>query len=267
MRNLIIFCSIANLTFYLFSFKTTQPDPIQAPTISAPIKAQKPDTGAEVYAGRNDKEPQKTKYNNYGLPIGRNWLTRAESKGQHIKSPEVKARFKKWKKNYQNQFIKFFGAECQKEYQNPKFKSIPAALVIAQSILESNYGLSRLAAEGNNLFGVKFRGKKSDLIKGGYLLAFDDGPNNKFTRFVSQWAALRNQSYLLLKYGKRIKAKNPTLNDWLTALCGGLTIEQSKRHVKKGGTVYATSCYKGAKCYGEKLRDIIKFYNLEKYNN
>ena len=135
------------------------------------------------------------------------------------------------------------------------------------AILESNYGLSRLAAEGNNLFGVKFRGKKSDLIKGGYILAFDDGPNNKFTRFVSQWAALRNQSYLLLKYGKRIKAKNPNLNDWLTALCGGLTIEQSKRHVKKGGTVYATSCYKGGKCYGEKLKDIIKFYNLEKYNN
>ena len=267
MKNLILFCAIANLTFYLFSFDKSQPEPIQAPIITAPIKTQTPETGAEVYAGRNDKEPEKTKYNNYGLPIGRNWLTRAESKGQHITSPEVKARFKKWKKNYQKQFIKFFGAECQKEYKNPQFKSIPAALVIAMAILESNYGLSRLAAEGNNLFGVKKKGQKhNNLIKKGYILAFDDGPNNKFTRFVSQWAALRNQSYLLLKYRKRIKAQNPNLNDWLTALCGGLTIQQSKKHVDNGGTVYATSCYKGAKCYGEKLRTIIKTYNLEKFN-
>jgi len=241
------------------------------------LKVFKPKT--EIYAGRFDKKPKKTKYNNYGLPIGRNWLTRKESKGQHIKDPIVKKRFKKWKENYKKQFIKFFGAECKKEYQNEKFKTIPPALVIAQSILESNFGLSRLASEGNNLFGVKFRGKKANnLIKRGFILAYDDGPNNKFTRFVSQWAALRSQSYLLLKYGKRIKSKNPTLNDWLNALCGGLTIEESKNFVVgsgqyknrktwNGGTVYATSCFKGAKCYGEKLRDIIKFYNLERFNN
>ena len=84
MKNLIIFCAITNLTFYLFSFNKSQPEPIQAPKISAPIKTETPETGAEVYAGRNDKEPEKTKYNNYGLPIGRSWLTRAESKGQHI---------------------------------------------------------------------------------------------------------------------------------------------------------------------------------------
>jgi flagellum-specific peptidoglycan hydrolase FlgJ len=231
------------------------------------LKVFKPKT--EIYAGRFDKKPKKTKYNNLGLPIGRNWLTRDESKGKHLKDPIVKKRFKKWKANYQKQFIMFFGAECKKEYQNEKFKTIPPALVIAQAILESNFGLSRLASKGNNnLFGVKYTGKKrKDLIKNGFILAYDDGPNNKFTRFVSQWTALRNQSYLLLKYGKRIKAKNPTLNDWLNALCGGLTIEESKKHVKNGGTVYATSCYKGAKCYGEKLRDIIKIYNLERFNN
>ena len=229
------------------------------------LKVFKPKT--EIYAGRFDKKPKKTKYNDFGLPIGRNWLTRNESKGKHIKNPIVKKRFKKWKENYQKQFIMYFGAECKKEYKNEKFKTIPPALVIAQAILESNYGLSRLASEGNNLFGVKFRGKKANnLIKRGFMLAYDDGPNNKFTRFVSQWAALRCQSYLLLKYGKRIKSKNPTLNDWLNALCGGLTIEESKRHVKNGGTVYATSCFKG-KCYADKLRDIIKNYNLEKYNN
>jgi flagellum-specific peptidoglycan hydrolase FlgJ len=222
----------------------------------------------EIYAGRFDKKPKKTKYNKNGLPIGRSWLTRDESKGKHIKSLIVKKRFKEWKKNYQTQFIKFFGAECKKEYQNEKFKTIPPALVIAQAILESNFALSRLASKGNNnLFGVKYRGqKRKDLIKAGYLLAYDDGPNNKFTRFVSQWAALRNQSYLLLKYGKRIKSKNPNLNDWLNALCGGLTIEESKQHVKNGGTVYATSCFKG-KCYADKLRDIINFYNLERFNN
>ena len=241
------------------------------------LKVFKPKT--EIYAGRFDKKPKKTKYNDFGLPIGRNWLTRNESKGKHIKNPIVKKRFKKWKENYQKQFIMYFGAECKKEYQNEKFKTIPPALVIAQAILESNYGLSRLASEGNNLFGVKFRGKKANnLIKRGFMLAYDDGPNNKFTRFVSQWAALRCQSYLLLnKYGKRIKGR-PTLEKWLDALCGGLTIEESRifvigsgdynnRKTWDGGSVYATSCFKGKKCYADKLRDIIKNYNLEKYNN
>ena len=32
---------------------------------------------------------------------------------------------------------------------------LPVTLVVAQSILESNWGKSRFAVEGNNLFGIK----------------------------------------------------------------------------------------------------------------
>ena len=41
--------------------------------------------------------------------------------------------------------------------------------------------------------------------------------------------------------------------------------KDSKKYVSEGGTVYATSCLKG-KCYGQKLKDIIDFYNLEKFD-
>ena len=37
----------------------------------------------------------------------------------------------------------------------PAYQRVPIELVVAQSILESNYGKSRFALEGNNLFGIK----------------------------------------------------------------------------------------------------------------
>ena len=36
-----------------------------------------------------------------------------------------------------------------------KYERIPTELIIAQAVLESNYGKSRFAKEGNNLFGIR----------------------------------------------------------------------------------------------------------------
>jgi hypothetical protein len=47
---------------------------------------------------------------------------------------------------------------------NAKDSGIPASLTIAQAALESNWGASRLAAEGNNLFGMKGSGPAGSLI-------------------------------------------------------------------------------------------------------
>ena len=46
---------------------------------------------------------------------------------------------------------------CAVEYNSmiEPYYRLPVTLVVAQSILESNWGRSRFAVEGNNLFGVK----------------------------------------------------------------------------------------------------------------
>ncbi len=207
-----------------------------------------------IWAGTKDKTP-KTQYNTMGLPTNRLWLTSKEWRGKHIRNQIVKSRFKAWKKIHIESFIKFFGAEAKKE--SKVYPAIPPALYVAQCILESNFALSRLAVTGNNLYGHKYRGQKD-----GFLIAADDGPNDKFTKFKSQWFSLRSHSKLLMnRYHKRIKG-TPTLEKWLGALCGGNTPAQSRKYRKKGGKVYATSCLCG-EGYGQKLKRIIKYYNLE----
>jgi uncharacterized FlgJ-related protein len=46
---------------------------------------------------------------------------------------------------------------CAVEYNSmiEPYYRLPVTLVVAQSILESNWGKSRFAVEGNNLFGIK----------------------------------------------------------------------------------------------------------------
>jgi len=221
---------------------------------SASNKAQKQQLKS-IWAGTKDKTPE-TQYNTMGLPVDRLWLTSKEWRGKHIPNHIVKSRFKAWKKIHIESFIKFFTAAAREE--SGVYKDIPPALYIAQAILESNFGLSRLAVTGNNLYGHKYHGKTD-----GFLVVNDDSPTDKFeSGFKSQWHSIRSHSKLLMnRYHKRIKG-TPTLEKWLGALCGGNTPAQSRKYRKKGGKVYATSCLCG-EGYGQKLKRIIKYYNLE----
>ena len=45
----------------------------------------------------------------------------------------------------------------------PKNKHINTELIVAQAIVESNYGMSRFATEGNNLFGIRVWSKEGML--------------------------------------------------------------------------------------------------------
>jgi len=211
----------------------------------------------EVYAGRYDN--QKSGYTIMGLPSNRKWLTCAEWRGDHIQdsSLRVRSNFSKWKESHKIQFIKSWAIYANTEQ---KATGVPASIIIAQAILESNWGLSRLAVEANNYFGHKYRGTNKNFI-----VAADDTPNDKFSKYNSVWWSIRNHSNILCgMYKGRLKGNK--LNDWLEALCGGMSIETSRRFVKNGGMVYATSCYKGTECYSKKLKRIINYYKLYKYD-
>lgn len=227
------------------------------------IKISLVDTQA-VYAGRYDTVPtnstkvksNKSKYFKNGSPIGRNWLTLDEWKGNHCKSFAQRKAFKKWKRHQIDSFIEYMSQAAVVETR--VFPDIPPELIVAQAILESNFGKSKLASQANNYFGHKYRGNNANL----FVVAHDDSPYDKFSIYRSTWFSLRGHSHLLMnKYRKRISGK-PTLNNWLYALCGGLTAEQSKEWRDKGNTVYATSCLTDV-CYSQKLKSIINIYSLK----
>ena len=136
---------------------------------------------------------------------------------------------------------------------------IPASLIVAQAVLESNYGESRLAKQANNFFGHKWRPSHGNR----WILADDDQPKERFTKYASRWASINAHTRILMSplYWGRLKGK-PTLENWLNALCGNSNSVESKKFVKRGGSVYATACYNS--CYACKLRGIIKQWNLDK---
>jgi uncharacterized FlgJ-related protein len=233
---------------------------------------------SDIYAGRTE-ETKNTQYNSLGLPTDRYWLSRNEWQGKHIKKMPLDNakkrllmnRFKEWKRGHMQSFIDEMLRAAVKERET--FPKIPPSLIAAQAIIETNFGLSRLALEGNNYFGHKYRGK--DTSK--FLIAADDSPTDRFTKYKSTWYSLRHhtRNVLMRLYYPRIKGK-ADLDGWLEALCGATNTEESLKFVvgtgnpKKprtwnGGYTYATSCFKG-KCYSQKLAEIIKTYNLDLFD-
>ena len=269
---ILSFAFICVLTAFYSQSHTNTPNQKETPTQADSIEIVKylydtnivaPDDPF-IYAGRFDETPS-TQYNSLALPSDRYWLTSSEWHGEHIKAMDISKndrdrlmiRFKTWKKIHIDDFIKRMSTVAMDEQ---RLHGIPASIIIAQSVLESNFGLSRLAVNGNNIFGHKYRGSNKDK----FMIVHDDSPTDRFTKFKSEWFSIRCHTLLLKnKYGKRVKSN--TVDGWLNALCGGMTLAESKQHVARGGFVYATSCYKG-QCYVDKLKNIINTYNLTQYD-
>lgn len=121
---------------------------------------------------------------------------------------------------------------------------IPASITLAQGLLESNAGESKLALESNNHFGIKCRRKCKGCTCRNYT---DDDVYDMFRVFESAWESYEEHSVLLTssryehlqKYGKDFKS-------WAYGL-------------KRAG--YATD-----KTYGQKLIRLIKNLDLDRYD-
>ncbi|MBI1306453.1 MAG: LysM peptidoglycan-binding domain-containing protein [Bacteroidetes bacterium] len=70
---------------------------------------------------------------------------------------------------------------------------VPASITLAQGMLESSYGNSRLAREGNNHFGIKCKGDWN----GKTIRADDDAPNECFRAYNSALESYRDHSDFL----------------------------------------------------------------------
>lgn len=138
-------------------------------------------------------------------------------------------------------YIKRFYHVAQAEQKRYK---IPASITLAQALLESTAGKSRLANQNNNHFGIKCF---SNSCKKGHCTNFhDDNHKDFFRKFNGSWYSFREHSKLLQK--KRYKScyKCQTIECWA-------------KELRKNG--YATD-----KNYHKKIISLIEKFNLKKYD-
>ena len=122
---------------------------------------------------------------------------------------------------------------------------IPASITLAQGLLESRAGQSRLALEAHNHFGIKVGGSWT----GPYILKDDDAPNEKFRKYGSARESYIDHS-LFLRDNRRYSSLFQLSTDDYEGWAWGL---------KRCG--YATSF-----TYAQSLIKIIELYDLAEYD-
>ena len=121
---------------------------------------------------------------------------------------------------------------------------IPASITLAQGLLESGAGRSRLATEANNHFGIKVPGGWT----GPYILVDDDRPREKFRKYRTVQESYEDHSLFLKKprYSRLFTYHITDYKSWARGLkaCG-----------------YATS-----PTYAQSLIRIIEMYSLHQFD-
>jgi len=129
--------------------------------------------------------------------------------------------------------------------QHQKQYKIPASIKLAQGILESDAGRSRLARQANNHFGIKCK----EEWRGGRIYHTDDAPNECFRAYKSAEESYLDHSLFLSQRKYYVSLFDLNILDY-KAWAHGL---------QRCG--YATD-----KLYGVKLIQIIEQYDLHKYD-
>jgi LysM repeat protein len=126
-----------------------------------------------------------------------------------------------------------------------KIYKIPASITLAQGILESGSGLSRLSTKGNNHFGIKCNGGWS----GDKIYHDDDEDDECFRVYPSAWGSYRDHSKFLVNNRRYAFLFDYKISDYKSWAYG----------LKKAG--YATD-----RKYPQRLIDLIERYKLYTYD-
>ena len=164
----------------------------------------RPVTTAHRESPRNISQTQNSKKNKGGAAIQENALSGLTVKApRRVLSPEEQAKRKK-----QLAYVKRFSKVAQTEMEK---YGIPASITLAQGLLESNNGQSRLATKNHNHFGIKCFSRS---CKKGHCSNFsDDSHKDFFRKYNSAWESYRAHSVLLQKdrYKPLYKYKKTTI--------------------------------------------------------
>lgn len=172
------------------------------------------------------------KYSNLGFILNPTYATR---KGV---DPKIVA----FKNQKCHDYIELYISTAQEE---ANLYGIPVAITLAQGLLESNAGDSKLARNDNNHFGIKCKSKCVGCRCANYT---DDSKYDMFRVFDSAWYSFREHSNLLMgaRYKHLTNLPKTAYKNWAHGL-------------EAAG--YATD-----KQYGEKLIGIIEALQLYKYD-
>ena len=140
------------------------------------------------------------------------------------------------------QYITKYSALAVKQMRQYK---IPASITLAQGILESNNGNSKLAVKANNHFGIKCHG-----WEGKKIFEDDDKKNECFRKYKSPLESFKDHSLFLNKYSRYAFLFDYRITDY----------KSWARGLKKAG--YATN-----KKYPELLIKIIEDNKLNIYDD
>ena len=171
--------------------------------------------------------------------------------GHHLYQRHLQQEIIEKQQNSKRLFIIAIAPEAQ-AMQNQYH--IKASITMAQAILESNWGTSKLASQYHNLFGIKGTGPNSKLMttkeytKGKWIVIKD-----RFKVYPSWSASIKDHTQLMLNgtqykqenYEKVIKAQN----------------------YREAAQALQDANYATDPDYASKLINVIKTYNLDKYDN
>lgn len=165
----------------------------------------------------------------------------AANKGE--KRAESKA-VRRAKRRRQQQYVQRFAKVAQMEMEK---YGIPASITLAQGLLESNVGASKLATHNNNHFGIKCFSRS---CRPGHCSNFtDDSHKDFFRKYKSAWESYRAHS-LLLKRSDRYQPLFELPSSNYKAWAKGL---------KKAG--YATDA-----AYADKIIHLIEDLDLHRFD-
>lgn len=123
---------------------------------------------------------------------------------------------------------------------------VPASISLAQGLIESRAGTSKLAKQNNNHFGIKCFSKQC--VKGHCSNHFDDHHKDFFRKYNTPWESWRAHSKMLAE--GRYKP-----------------LQKHGKDYKKWAHGLQNLGYATDKTYGSKLVDIIERYKLHRYDN
>ncbi len=223
--------------------------PAAAFRLAAPLEEPPPYSGFPAGAALHEPQPGEARPlpASYEQPANvsnlANTYSNLTDENKGLAAAESSA-LKAEKRRKQLQYVRRFHKVAQTEME--KF-GIPASITLAQGLLESNVGESRLATHNNNHFGIKCFSRTCS--KGHCSNFTDDSHKDFFRKYKSAWESYRAHS-LLLQRNSRYKHLFNLKHDDYKAWARGL---------KKAG--YATD-----KQYAEKLINLIQDLGLHEYD-
>lgn len=243
-KDLAIDLQLSNIPAAAFQLGEAMQAPVTANARPASLRMPPPETAPEEES-RPAAEAIPQNYDNQ--PVNVSNLANSYSNlsnSQKGLSGSEDAALRAEKRRKQLQYVKRFAKVARSEMEK---YGIPASITLAQGLLESNVGESKLASRNKNHFGIKCFSRS---CKKGHCSNYTDDSHKDFFRiFKSSWESYRAHSLLLKNSGRYSSLFQLSRKDY-RGWAHGLT---------RAG--YATD-----KQYGQKLINLIEDLGLHQYD-